>query len=262
VTNVGVGVGVRYPKVPSGGGGGLWTPSQISTDIWLDFSDTSTITDSLGIVSKVNDKSGNANNVTQPAGASQPQTSIQTINGLNVITFDGTDDYFVSPIGLGDVFTAYFIGDTTTSGGRSPFWCEEVVSSTKNFTFSLSNTITYDQFPPSGGSASFGLSEGINVVSVNQQAANSRDVYDNGNLGASSVEAYSGSAPVTFSLGARLAGNNYFNSWIGEVVIALTDIPLADRQRIEGYLAWKWGPVALVALLPVSHPYKSAPPMV
>ena len=31
----------------------------------------------------------------------------------------------------------------------------------------------------------------------------------------------------------------------------------SDRQNIEGYLAWKWG---LQKLLPVSHPYYSAPP--
>jgi hypothetical protein len=31
----------------------------------------------------------------------------------------------------------------------------------------------------------------------------------------------------------------------------------SERQRIEGYLAWKWG---LDALLPGGHPYKSAPP--
>jgi hypothetical protein len=30
-----------------------------------------------------------------------------------------------------------------------------------------------------------------------------------------------------------------------------------DRQKIEGYLAWKWG---LQASLPIGHPYKSAAP--
>ena len=33
--------------------------------------------------------------------------------------------------------------------------------------------------------------------------------------------------------------------------------PLAKREEIEGYFAWKWN---LVSLLPAAHPYKSAPP--
>ena len=38
-----------------------------------------------------------------------------------------------------------------------------------------------------------------------------------------------------------------FNQYLGDT----------DRQKIEGYLAWKWG---LQTSLPVGHPYKSAAP--
>jgi hypothetical protein len=34
---------------------------------------------------------------------------------------------------------------------------------------------------------------------------------------------------------------------------------LAERQRAEGYAAWKWG---LVANLPAAHPFKNRPPLV
>jgi hypothetical protein len=30
-----------------------------------------------------------------------------------------------------------------------------------------------------------------------------------------------------------------------------------DRQKIEGYLAWKWG---IQASLPAAHPYRNAAP--
>jgi hypothetical protein len=33
----------------------------------------------------------------------------------------------------------------------------------------------------------------------------------------------------------------------------------ADRQRLEGYLAWKWG---LHANLPAGHPFRNNPPTV
>jgi len=44
---------------------------------------------------------------------------------------------------------------------------------------------------------------------------------------------------------------------INEIVIVTGEVSTETRQKIEGYLAWKWG---LVANLPGGHPYKSAPP--
>ena len=61
--------------------------------LWLDASDTSSITASSGSVSQWNDKSGNASNFTQATGANQPTTGTRTINGKNVIDFDGTNDF-------------------------------------------------------------------------------------------------------------------------------------------------------------------------
>ena len=46
---------------------------------------------------------------------------------------------------------------------------------------------------------------------------------------------------------------------IGEIVIVSGDLTAANRQRLEGYLAWKWG---LEANLPSNHPYKLLPPTV
>lgn len=63
--------------------------------LWLDAADTSTITASGGDVSQWNDKSGNASHFTQATGANQPKTGTRTINGKNVIEYDGTNDVLV-----------------------------------------------------------------------------------------------------------------------------------------------------------------------
>jgi hypothetical protein len=63
----------------------------LSPVVWLDAADATTITASLGAVSQWNDKSGNGFHVTQAFGARQPLTGAATINGLNVLTFDGND---------------------------------------------------------------------------------------------------------------------------------------------------------------------------
>lgn len=58
----------------------------------------------------------------------------------------------------------------------------------------------------------------------------------------------------------------YGQHWVGqmcEVVAGNTPLTTEERQKLEGYLAWKWtGPDSdLVALLPIDHPYKLAAPI-
>jgi hypothetical protein len=49
------------------------------------------------------------------------------------------------------------------------------------------------------------------------------------------------------------------NGDIAEAIMVCADLSVSDRQKIEGYLADKYG---LQANLPTGHPYKSAPPLV
>ena len=67
----------------------LWTPGDMTTDMWFDAADASTITDSAGSVSQWGDKSGNGNHLTQGDGAFQPTTGANTIGGLNAINAAG-----------------------------------------------------------------------------------------------------------------------------------------------------------------------------
>jgi hypothetical protein len=51
--------------------------------------------------------------------------------------------------------------------------------------------------------------------------------------------------------------NNNFNGDIAEIVVVHEALSTGDRQKLEGYLAHKWG---LTGNLPGGHPYKSAAP--
>ena len=42
-----------------------------------------------------------------------------------------------------------------------------------------------------------------------------------------------------------------------EIILTTGTLSPEDRQKLEGYLAWKWG---TQAALPGGHPYKSAAP--
>jgi len=59
--------------------------------LWLDASDTATISLSGNDVTQWNDKSGNSKNVTQSTSARRPSSGINTINSKNVVTFGGDD---------------------------------------------------------------------------------------------------------------------------------------------------------------------------
>jgi hypothetical protein len=62
-----------------------------------------------------------------------------------------------------------------------------------------------------------------------------------------------------FTLGKGDASGRRSASDTAEIVITNSNISTADRQKLEGYLAHKWG---LTAGLPNDHPYKTAAPTV
>ncbi len=67
--------------------------------------------------------------------------------------------------------------------------------------------------------------------------------------------------PAFTSTFARIMDDNgtaRFNGVCGEIVCSNV-LDNGRRQRLEGYLAWKW---QLVSNLPASHPYKNSPPLI
>ena len=83
----------------------------------------------------------------------------------------------------------------------------------------------------------------------------------NGNLTVSSASTgQSGNFNITsYGLGVNTNTGDYFvwNGYYGEVMYFNVQLSDTNRQKIEGYLAWKWG---LQASLPGGHPYASAAP--
>jgi hypothetical protein len=65
-----------------------------------------------------------------------------------------------------------------------------------------------------------------------------------------------GSTALAFGSPGTAGGGN---ALVGEMIICGTALSTDDRQKLEGYLAWKWG---LAANLPADHPYKLNPPTV
>jgi hypothetical protein len=81
----------------------------------------------------------------------------------------------------------------------------------------------------------------------------------------SSVNGNPLSAPASFSFSGtgttqigRISLNfEWYTGTIYEIVIYNIALSTAQRQNVEGYLAWKWG---FAASLPTNHPFKLWPP--
>jgi hypothetical protein len=83
------------------------TPDSYKLCLWLDSSDAATITESGGIVSQINDKSGEGNNFT---AIGSPVTNASITNSLNVIDFSGSSGLTsASNFKLDQSFTVYAV---------------------------------------------------------------------------------------------------------------------------------------------------------
>jgi hypothetical protein len=100
---------------------------------------------------------------------------------------------------------------------------------------------------------------------VVDQVGNAVNGWTNGNANSISYQGYGTLTPSTADatldklyLGTRGDLNTSFQGIFYEIIAYNTVPSLANRQLIEGYLAWKWG---LQGSLPAGHPYKSAAPV-
>jgi len=267
--------------------GALWTPAELgaSLALWLDADDAATISLNGSTVSTWTDKSGNDNHVSNDTPSTQPDYLATGWNGKPTVFFTKAGGSFcsrqecrTSPRIMTSRLRLYLSFSKQTMLGT--WLLDGVVMPTQTFL-------------PNGGSP---VLQGISSVSTQIGVHNtdiaatiikvdvtsrlgkkiatvSRAGGTNGNGGAVTVtstgfsqptyqtdatQTWSSAAATGFQIGGRHAGGAaYGDKYISEVVGCNTKLSTADRQKLEGYLAWKWG---LEANLPADHPYKTTPP--
>lgn len=229
-----------------------WTPAEITTEAWWDANDATTITESGGSVSQWDDRSGNGNNLTQGSGSSQPTTGTRTIGGLNAFDFDGGDTLNGGVLGLanyskfcvvsfdvaaGNNILSYVTGNNDalwTAGGLTPRVYHsgpQLIGSAVSASNPLLLGATYDAV----------------TIELFQNATSEGTLANS--MGASTSSIVMGA----------FGGGNRINGLIAEVIVLDRASDTDERQKIEGYLAHKWG---LEDDLPVGHPYKTSRPTI
>ena len=261
---------------------GNWTPDELGTDLtlWLDASDASTITESGGLVSQWDDKSGNGNHVINTTASTQPDYLTTGWNGKPTVSFTRTGQEFLFKAGVSN-FAAN--GDFTIA---SAF---EFLETSNNWDMVAGwRSVPNSQTPPNSGAPILqGISTAQQIGYYDTDATAALIKVDvtsrlgkkiatigrsggvNGQGGAATVtctgfsqatyitnvtQNFTSEAATGFQIGGRQQSSTaYGDKYISEIVGCNAKLSTSDRQKLEGYLAWKWG---LEANLPVDHPYR------
>lgn len=213
--------------------------------LWLDAADASTITVSTG-VSVWADKSGNGRNAAQATGGKQPAYS-STINGKNVVTFQGTDD--TMQIGANAAFNAtsqtIIVVARQNANANQALWYKADSNSAVGVIMRYRSAPFFWHYQKNDASAetlSHNASTNSNVnvfVTVLEPAAQAG--YTNGSLVASATvtTAYDNNSGPW--LGSRRDVGEYLQANIAEVLHWNRALSASERSRVERYLGRKWG---------------------
>lgn len=246
---------------------GLWSPANTTTALWLDAADASAITASGGFVSQWKDKSGNGRNVAQATGSAQPAFMAANLNGRGVLTFDGGDSLATSenfPLTGNPAFSVFYVAKKTAATNGMTFgWgnsqtalaaCGYYEDATVS-AFSYAGANNYNTTASTNDLwhiAAFTKSPGA----INTSSGAYRNGIDISTSGHSTTTPNISAAPFTVGQWANFTTARFIGS-MAEIIITASSESMLNRQRIEGYLAHKWG---LTANLPSDHPYKTVGP--
>jgi hypothetical protein len=240
-----------------------WTPSEITTSLWLDANDTSTIhTGSSSNVYQWDDLSGNDYHVVSSGN--------NPVFNNERIMFSGSANYLATstnlPFGSGNAYSLFAVNAFSVDQDGSGTPLGVVVgygngSASTGIIFARTNA--YHTWYEGANSGQVTASMDGNLELANFEVAPTAGgpnaaLIVNGDTPGGTFTVTDTGTDGPFYLGG-INGSSYrdFEGDISEVII-LPYVPSESvRQRIEGYLAHKWG---FTSKLPMDHPYKNLAP--
>lgn len=259
-----------------------WTPSQITTLRWWDFSDRSTLYDATsggslvaanGGIARVNDKSGNGDNAFVSSSTLQPTLKESIYNGLSIARFDGTNDRLqFSRIDLSDCTLLVMLNRTGSATYQQVFHAIQASTTRTSIEAAIHNDTSYGPLICGSDGNNTDYAKGGTVagntlrmvayewLGTGTDGATHYRIWDHGNAVTIANSGRVGAAGATASyLGAAIAGSTVSTFFGGDIceVLLTPRLSTENRQKAEGYYAHKWG---TTSSLDASHPYKSVAP--
>lgn len=239
-----------------------FNPKSISGLVgWWDPSDSATVTTASGAVSQLNDKSGLGRNATQGTANNRPSYS-GTINGRNVMTFDGTNDFLVTGLESNTLtgFATFFCvcqasADWTDAdaNNKSPLYGRNSSDLAASYGLNLSNISGNNALNVTWRGGGFNAINGPTVAKGTPQllvgSLNSTTRFRRVNGTATNVS-LAGTAGTNAAAGNFLnigqdppAGvlNRFWKDLIGEILVYDRTLTTDEIKKIESYLGKKYG---------------------
>jgi hypothetical protein len=229
--------------------GSAFNPKKLAgLALWLDASDLSTITVDTG-VSEWRDKSGvGSKKFVQTDGNDQPATGTDTMNGLNVLRFDGSNDRLTA--------TDPFLSGSGNGLPFSFFLVQRIMAATN---FGMSYTVGGFEVRQNGTTGAMqvnsdsattvhtftGSSVGVDeiVTLIFPSGATNNLFYQRGTAQtlSGSAQAKPNTITSTHTIGRRTGGNLPANVRIAEIIAYQAQLSDSQRKAVEAYLGKKWG---------------------
>lgn len=220
---------------------------------WFDASDAASITQTGGLVSQWNDKSGNARHATN-TGSNRPTTGSATINGLNCISTSPTSWLQVAAPGanLTNDMALYIVFRKTGANNSFESAPVNLSASNQGQPFDRFSNTSFGHLWNIVGAAGDSYTDLRTVTSAAQMSwIGEKDgagagthvlvEYLNGTLVRSNNVAGTWNGGGFLMIGRRADGVVLFTGDIGEVLVYNAAHNAATREAIESYLKAKWG---------------------
>ena len=236
----------------------LWFDGNDATSMFSDTAGTTPITPG-GSVARWNDKSGN-NNYLQQATAGIRPVYQKTPGGYNAVYFSAN----------GIQLTTINNSPVTGNSGRTVFLIQQAGSITRVGTGPHNGTSPPNTFGIDNNSpipllwCPYVYTGADNTIAVTLRTLSEIWAYYDpsvsqigGNYNFSAAQTRSttlNTSATPWYFGLRPDNGGSVDSYICEFILYDSFLTTAQRQQVEGYLAWKWG---LQASLPSGHPYKT-----
>lgn len=212
----------------------------IQLALWLDASDSTTISHMLNSVSLWSDKAGFSRHQSQGSSSLQPTTNVRSINARNSLFYN----------------LDTMSGDRPFSSGNFNIFCVSQMEGARSFddVWAFTSGIRQEvdtaeqwRFYATNGSSTGGIDDTAigdalvpSIVSLRRSGSNLEGRYNGGNL-------LFGTGTPTFGTGSLFTGSRsgggaeMIVGHIGEIIMAARDLSAAEQNQIGAYLGNKWG---------------------
>lgn len=235
-----------------------WTPAELSPIEWWDFSDNSRVSVVSGAVASITSRVAGGRSASS-SGTSRPSFASAVQNGRDAAIFDGLNDFLAlssSLLTTSEMWVAQVFG-RASSGIKSQVLGGGTRGEPPYASQWWTNDVRYSALWGTGGGyathGSAGAETGV-FQHVLVKGSTTTELYQDGSA-IGTPQTNGGGTGAIYYIGRR--ESDYHAGMLCEIIVGTSALSSSDRENLEGYLAHKWG---LAGSLPVSHPYRDAPP--